>query len=79
MPGIVNYLVLNTVYMTTVNSLKMLCVFDICEFSVVCIRSLCSEDYIHITFIILLESNVYNFCEHLQCSRKIFLMSDFFL
>ncbi len=45
-------------------------------FSVVCVRSLSSEDHI-IAFVYIVGKYCVYFCEHLQCSKKIFLMSDF--
>ncbi len=50
--------------------------FNICVFSVLCVRSLYSEDHI-LRSCILLGRIVYTFREHLKCSKKIFLLSDF--
>ncbi len=73
--------------MTTVNHGVLTCIaysqnvimcFDICVPTVVYVRSLSSEDHI-IAFVFTNCWEVWCiiFGEHLQCSKKIFLMLDF--
>ena len=51
--------------------------FLIYVFSVVHVRSLCSEDHLSRSCILLGSTVDIYFSEHLQCSKKIILMSDF--